>query len=83
VFLLGRSDGEAIFGTTVKNDRPWARTRGGTRLGPPGLERALPNVAAARDHWARQAQNLAAALRAELGTRAELVVDLWPLENNK
>jgi hypothetical protein len=38
--------------------------------------------AAIRDHWAHQAQNLAADVRAALGTRAELVVDLWPIEES-
>jgi hypothetical protein len=33
-----------------------------------------------RDHWASQAGELAADVRAELGTRAELVVRLWPLD---
>ncbi len=32
-----------------------------------------------RDHWAGQAADLAADVRAELGTRARLVVKLWPL----
>jgi len=32
-----------------------------------------------RDRWAGQADSLAADVRAELGTRAKLVVDLWPL----
>ena len=32
-----------------------------------------------RDEWARQARELEAAIRAELGSRAELVVHLWPL----
>jgi len=36
--------------------------------------------AAARDRWAYQATDLAADLRAALGTRAELVVDLWPVD---
>jgi|SRR5215469_5044025 len=35
--------------------------------------------AAVRDHWAHQAKDLVADVRAALGTRAELVVDLWPL----
>jgi hypothetical protein len=35
-----------------------------------------------RDLWASQAQELAADVRAELGTRAELTVRLWPLEDN-
>lgn len=35
--------------------------------------------AAVRDRWASQAKDLAADVRAALGTRAELVVDLWPL----
>jgi|SRR5215831_20845559 len=34
-----------------------------------------------RDRWASEAEDLAAAVRAELGTRAELVVDLWPLQD--
>src|SRR5262245_10970519 len=33
-----------------------------------------------RDHWAAQAEKLAADVRAELGTRARLTVALWPLE---
>jgi hypothetical protein len=33
-----------------------------------------------RDRWARQAAALAADVRAELGTRAELSVRLWPLQ---
>jgi hypothetical protein len=36
--------------------------------------------AATRDRWAHQATDLAADLRAALGTRAELVVDLWPID---
>jgi hypothetical protein len=32
-----------------------------------------------RDHWASEANDLAADVRAELGPRAELVVRLWPL----
>jgi len=32
-----------------------------------------------RDHWAGQAERLAADVRAELGDRAELIVRLWPL----
>ena len=32
-----------------------------------------------RAEWARQARELEAAIRAELGSRAELVVHLWPL----
>lgn len=36
--------------------------------------------AEARDRWASQAKDLAADVRAALGTRAELVVDLWPLK---
>jgi hypothetical protein len=36
--------------------------------------------AATRDHWARQANELAADLRAALGTQTELVVDLWPID---
>lgn len=32
-----------------------------------------------RDRWAGQAAKLAADVRAELGTRAELTVRLWPL----
>jgi hypothetical protein len=35
--------------------------------------------AATRDRWAHHAQRLAADVRATLGTRAELVVDLWPI----
>jgi hypothetical protein len=38
--------------------------------------------AAARDHWAHEAADLASAVRAELGTRAELVLDLWPLKDD-
>jgi hypothetical protein len=38
--------------------------------------------AAIRDHWASQAQELAADVRGELGTRAELTVRLWPLQDN-
>jgi hypothetical protein len=34
-----------------------------------------------RDHWARQAEELAADVRAELGGRGELTVRLWPLPN--
>jgi len=34
-----------------------------------------------RDRWASQAGELAADVRAELCTRAELTVRLWPLEN--
>jgi hypothetical protein len=33
-----------------------------------------------RDRWASQAGELAADVRAELGTRAKLVVRLWPLD---
>jgi hypothetical protein len=33
-----------------------------------------------RDRWAREAEELAADVRAELGTRAELTVRLWPLK---
>jgi hypothetical protein len=32
-----------------------------------------------RDRWASEATQLAADVRAELGTRAELIVRLWPL----
>jgi hypothetical protein len=32
-----------------------------------------------QDEWARQARELAAAIRVELGSRAELVAHLWPL----
>jgi hypothetical protein len=32
-----------------------------------------------RDRWASQAENLAADVQAELGTRARLIADLWPL----
>jgi hypothetical protein len=35
-----------------------------------------------RDRWASEAEGLAAAVRAELGTRAVLVVDLWPLDDS-
>ena len=34
--------------------------------------------AAIRDRWAHQANDLAAEIRAALGTRTDLVVDLWP-----
>ena len=33
-----------------------------------------------RDRWTREAEELAADVRAELGTRAELTVRLWPLK---
>jgi hypothetical protein len=33
-----------------------------------------------RDRWAREAEELAADVRAELGTRAALTVRLWPLK---
>ena len=33
----------------------------------------------ARNRWASEARELAADVRAELGPRAELLVDLWPL----
>ena len=33
-----------------------------------------------RDRWAREAEELAADVRTELGTRAELTVRLWPLK---
>lgn len=33
-----------------------------------------------RDRWADQAKNLATDVQAALGTRAELVVDLWPID---
>lgn len=36
--------------------------------------------AKARDRWARLAEELAADVRAELGTRAELTVGLWPID---
>ena len=36
--------------------------------------------AAIRDRWAHQAKHLAADLRAALGSRAELAVDLWPID---
>jgi hypothetical protein len=36
--------------------------------------------AVAQDRWAHDAKELAADLRAVLGTRAELIVDLWPLK---
>jgi hypothetical protein len=36
--------------------------------------------AAIRDRWAHQAIELAADLRAALGTRGELAVDLWPID---
>jgi len=35
-----------------------------------------------RDRWAGQAEKLAADARAELGTRAELTVRLWPLQKS-
>jgi hypothetical protein len=35
-----------------------------------------------RDEWARQASELEAAARPELGTRAELAVNLWPLRDS-
>jgi hypothetical protein len=35
-----------------------------------------------RDEWATQASELEAAIRAELGRRAELVVHLWPLNDD-
>lgn len=35
--------------------------------------------ASVRDRWAREADDLATAVSAELGTRSKLVVDLWPL----
>jgi hypothetical protein len=35
--------------------------------------------ASVRDRWARESDDLATAVRAELGTRSRLVVDLWPL----
>ena len=35
-----------------------------------------------RDRWARQAEELAASVRAELGNRARLTVRLWPLPTN-
>jgi len=38
--------------------------------------------AEARDGWASQAEELAADVRAELGTRAELLVRLWPLQDH-
>jgi hypothetical protein len=34
-----------------------------------------------RDEWARQARELEVAVRAELGSHAELVVHLWPLRD--
>lgn len=37
-------------------------------------------TAAARDRWARTGERLAAQVQAELGTRTQLDVDLWPLE---
>lgn len=36
--------------------------------------------AAIRDRWAHQARELAADVRGALGTRAELIVDLWPVD---
>jgi hypothetical protein len=36
--------------------------------------------APARDRWADSAKGLATDLRAVLGVRAELVVDLWPMD---
>jgi hypothetical protein len=38
--------------------------------------------AAARDRWAGQAEQLATSIRAELGDRARLEVDLWPLRDD-
>jgi len=38
--------------------------------------------AAIRDRWAHQAAGLAADVQAALGTRAELIVDLWPIDEN-
>jgi hypothetical protein len=35
----------------------------------------------ARDRWAAGAQDLAAEVRTQLGSRAELIVDLWPLRD--
>jgi|SRR5450432_3652770 hypothetical protein len=35
----------------------------------------------ARSRWGREARDLAADVRAEMGTRAELVVNLWPLQD--
>lgn len=35
--------------------------------------------ASVRDRWASEAEDLATAVRTELGARSELVVDLWPL----
>lgn len=35
---------------------------------------------AIRDRWAHQAKKLAADVQAALGTKAELVVDLWPID---
>jgi hypothetical protein len=34
-----------------------------------------------RDHWASQAADLAADVRAELGARARLIVKLWALDS--
>jgi hypothetical protein len=36
-----------------------------------------------RDEWARQASELEGAVRAELGSHAELVVHLWPLRDDE
>lgn len=36
-----------------------------------------------RQRWATEADQLAAAIRAELAGRAELVLDLWPLQDEK
>jgi hypothetical protein len=33
-----------------------------------------------RDRWASRAQNLAADVQAALGTKTELVLDLWPID---
>ena len=38
--------------------------------------------AAIRDRWAHQATDLAAEVRAALGARAELIVDLWPVDES-
>jgi hypothetical protein len=35
-----------------------------------------------RDQWAQQASEIEAAVRAELGSRAELAVNLWPLRDS-
>ena len=48
----------------------------GFHFPPGGLRRQL------RDGWATQASELEAAIRAELGRRAQLVVHHWPLNDD-